>query len=237
MYPFTIYHADTTIPRRYTLYTQTPAARAKWLSALEDAIGIRKARQDANKWFGPQTLNNGFFRVPSRTALAPGIHLTGRTHCAAAFPLQKRNYLAVGCTNGIYVGIRADSSFQKVLGFISPTAVVAMPEFNKFLVHYEMALYSYPLDLVVRVSQGLSTAKTLEDSVERLAQKDGNILFFRAGRIANRTLVVYATKTFLHVTLHVLELIRPDENTQSSTDRRSSYRPFGSVRLHMSAEI
>jgi len=106
--------------------------------------------------------------------------------------------------------------------------VVAIPEFNKFLVHYEMALYSYPLNLVVRVSQGLSTAKTLEDSVERLAQKDGNILFFRAGRIANRTLVVYATKTFLHVTLHVLELIRPDENTQSSTDRRSSYRPFGS---------
>lgn len=151
--------------------------------------------------------------------------------------------------------IRLAAAFQKVLGFISPTTVVAIPEFNKFLVHYEMALYSYPLDLVVRVSQGLCTAKTLEDSVERLAQKDGNVLFFRAGRIANRTLgktpsqvlsvfvshpkqVVYATKTFLHVTLHVLELlIRSDENTQSSTDRRSSYRPFGSVRLHSSAEI
>ena len=149
--------------------------------------------------------------------------------------------------------IRLAAAFQKVLGFISPTAVVVIPEFNKFLVHYEMALYSYPLDLVVRVSQGLSTAKTLEDSVERLVQNDGNVLFFRAGRIANRTLgkppsqvlsvfvshpkkVVYATKTFLHVTLHVLELIRPDENTQSSTDRRSSYRPFGSVRLHTSAE-
>jgi len=113
-----------------------------------------------------------------------------------------------------------------------------------------MALYSYPLDLVVRVSQGLSTVKTLEDSVERLAQKDGNVLFFRAGRTANRTLgetpsqvlsvsvshpkeVVYATKTFLHVTLHVLELIRPEESTQPSTGRRSSYRPFGSVRLHV----
>ena len=83
--------------------------------------------------------------------------------------------------------IRLAAAFQKVLGFISPTAVVAIPEFNKFLVHYEMALYSYPLDLVVRASQGLSTVK-LEDSVERLAQKDGNILFFRAGRIANRTL-------------------------------------------------
>ena len=149
--------------------------------------------------------------------------------------------------------IRLAAAFQKVLGFISPTAVVAIPEFNKFLVHYEMALYSYPLDLVVRVSQKHSTVKTLEDSVERLAQKDGNVLFFRAGRIAHRALgntpgqilsgfvshpktVVYATKTFLHVTLHILELSRPDENTQSSADRRSSYRPFGSVRLHTSAE-
>src|SRR5260221_7559168 len=84
--------------------------------------------------------------------------------------------------------IRLAAAFQKVLGFISRTAVIAIPEFNKFLVHYEMALYSYPLDLVVRVSQRLSTVKTLEDSVERLAQKDGNVLFFRAGRIAHRTL-------------------------------------------------
>jgi hypothetical protein len=84
--------------------------------------------------------------------------------------------------------IRLAIAFQKVLGFISPTTVIAIPEFNKFLVHYEMALYSYPLDLVVRVSQGLSTVKTLEDSMEKLAQKDGNVLFFRVGRIAHRTL-------------------------------------------------
>ena len=51
MYPFTIYHANTSIPRRYTLYTHTPAARTSWYSALVDAIGVRKARQDANKVF------------------------------------------------------------------------------------------------------------------------------------------------------------------------------------------
>ena len=51
MYPFTLYHANTSERRRYTLYTQTPTARAKWHSALVDAIGVRKARQDANKVF------------------------------------------------------------------------------------------------------------------------------------------------------------------------------------------
>ncbi|KAH9960831.1 hypothetical protein BC827DRAFT_1205615 [Russula dissimulans] len=220
MYPFTIYHASTNIPRRYTLYTRTSAARAKWYSAFVDAIGVRKARQDANKWYGPQSLNDSFFRQPSRTPFAPGTHFTGRTICAAPFSFQKRNYLAVGCTNGIYVGIRTDSSFRKVLGFVNPTSIVALPEFNKFLVHFEMALVSYPLDLVVRVSQGHAAPAALSDSVERLAQKDGNVSFVKAGRVAHRSLIVYATKSFIHVTLHVLELARQDETT--------SYRSFGS---------
>ncbi len=49
MYPFTIYHANTNIPRRYTIYTRTLTARTNWHNALVDAIGVRKARQDANK--------------------------------------------------------------------------------------------------------------------------------------------------------------------------------------------
>jgi hypothetical protein len=80
------------------------------------------------------------------------------------------------------------TAFQRVLGFVNPSSIVAVPEFNKFILHYEMALFSYPLDLVIRVSQRDATPKTLEDSVERLAQKDGNVLFFKAGRIAHRTL-------------------------------------------------
>lgn len=80
------------------------------------------------------------------------------------------------------------TAFQKVLELISPTSIVAVPEFNKFLVHCDTALFSYPLDLVVRVSQGHATSKTLGDSVERLAQKDGSVSFFKAGRVGHRTL-------------------------------------------------
>jgi hypothetical protein len=80
------------------------------------------------------------------------------------------------------------TAFQKVLELISPTSIVAIPECNRFLVHCETALFSYPLDLVVRVSQGHATPKTLGDSVERLAQKDGSVLFFKAGRVGHRTL-------------------------------------------------
>lgn len=80
------------------------------------------------------------------------------------------------------------TAFQRVLENIRPTSVVAVPEFNKFLVHCDTALFSYPLDLVIRVSQRRETPETLEDSMERLAQKDGSVLFFKAGRVAHRTL-------------------------------------------------
>jgi hypothetical protein len=111
---------------------------------------------------------------------------------------------------------------------VSPTSIVAVPEFNKLLVHCDTALFSYPLDLVIRVSQRHDTPETLEGSMERLAQKDGSVLFFKAGRVAHRTLIVYATKTFMHVTLHVLELADQDENARPSADRGSSFRSFGS---------
>ncbi|KAH9063839.1 hypothetical protein EDB87DRAFT_1829598 [Lactarius vividus] len=223
VYPFTIHHTGAKAGRRYTLYAPTTTAREKWHNALVEAIGVRKARQDANKWYAPQPLNDGFFRVPSRIPYAQGTRFTGRVLCAAVLSSQGRNYLAVGCTNGIYVGMRTDSSFRRVLDFIKPTSIIALPESNNVIVHWETALFSYPLDLLIRVSQGGATIQELNDSTERLAQKDGNVLFCKAGRVANRTLVAYATKSFLNVTLSILEPIHPNENRIAS-----SYRSFGS---------
>ncbi|KAH8994939.1 hypothetical protein EDB92DRAFT_1814889 [Lactarius akahatsu] len=187
VYPFSIYHAGAKTGR-YTLYAPTTTARERWHKALVEAIGVRKARQDANKWYAPQPLNDGFFRVPSRIPYAQGTRFTGRILCAAVLPSQGRNYLAVGCTNGIHVGMRTDSSFRRVLDFIKPTSIIALPESNNVVVHCETALFSYPLDLFIRVSQGGATIQELNDSAERLAQKDGNVLFCKAGRVANRTL-------------------------------------------------
>jgi hypothetical protein len=87
-----------------------------------------------------------------------------------------------------YLLIHFYVAFQRVLEFINPTSLVALPKFNKFLVHCETALFSYPLDLVIRVSQGNAAIEDLVNSVERLAQKDGNVLFFKAGYAGDRTL-------------------------------------------------
>jgi len=78
------------------------------------------------------------------------------------FAFQGENYIAIGCTTGIYVSKRTiDYSFRKVLEFNEPNSIVAIPEFNKFIVHCEFELSSYPLDKVVRVSQGDAAYKDL----------------------------------------------------------------------------
>jgi hypothetical protein len=160
MYPFTIYHANSSIPRRHTLYARTPTARTNWYNALVNAIGVRKARQDANKVFAlPHqsstcliiktsgmdhkrltTASSACLRAPhlpqgcillvvsfvpltfvGLLALFCRSTLMGRT----AF--QKRNLLAAGCTNGIYVGIRTDSCKRL---YISLTLVTDLRDYS-----------------------------------------------------------------------------------------------------------
>ncbi|KAI0040258.1 hypothetical protein FA95DRAFT_1611936 [Auriscalpium vulgare] len=232
IYPFTIHHAGAKGTRRYTLYTTSAASRQKWYEAFVDAIGVRKVRQEANMWFSPQPLNDGFFRIISpRIPFATGTRFTGRVTCAAPFSRDGRNYLVVGCSNGIYIGQRADNSFHKALAIVSPTSMVVLPEFNKVIIHQESVILSYSLDLLLRVSQGLATVQSLEASMEKVTT-EGTVLFFRVGHLANRTLVVYASKSFLQVTLHTIEVVKPGDTSGLTPLRASkgslSYRPFGS---------
>ena len=67
-------------------------------------------------------------------------------------------------------------------------AIVAIPEFDKFLVHCEKSLFSYPLEMVARASRGEVTTKELDDSMKRLAEEQGSVLFLKTGTVAGRTL-------------------------------------------------
>lgn len=94
MYPFTIYHASTSIPRRYTLYTHTSTSRTNWYNALVDAIGVRKARQDANKVFTlPRQSSTCFTIKPS--GMVPKRLTTATSACLRAPHLQQGCILLV----------------------------------------------------------------------------------------------------------------------------------------------
>lgn len=207
MYPFTIYHIAARITRRYTLYTKSGTERNRWYVTLESAINARKSQVYARMLYEPNMLNDGFFKTPPRIQFNRGTHYTGRIACAASFSFKGEDYIAVGCTSGIYLCHAVDYSFRKVLEFNEPTSIVAIPEFNKLIVHCEMALFSCSLELVIRVSQEDASSKPdLDNSEEKLAQGHGDVLFFKAGRIADRTLIVYASKASKEVTLRTFEL-------------------------------
>jgi len=215
MHPFTVYHAAAKITRRHTLYTQSPTERNRWRTALDDAIAARKSKLDVKTLYVTQILNDGFFRIPPRIQFTRGTHYTGQVVSAAGFSSQGEGYIAVGCTSGIYVSKRAaDYSFQRVLEFNEPTAIVAIPAFDKFLVHCESSLFSYSLDMVVRVSKGEATTKDLDNSFERLAKEHGTVSFLKTHRIAGRTFVIYAASG----SLYIRELTRRGGNPQAAAE-------------------
>ena len=79
-------------------------------------------------------------------------------------------------------------AFTRVLSLASPTALIALQEFNKLLVHHEATLLSYSLDLLARVALAQAPARSLAASLEHVAPPDTSVAFCRAGRFGERTL-------------------------------------------------
>lgn len=49
LFPFTVYHAASKAGRRYTLFASSEAVRQKWKDALDNALAVYRARQEANQ--------------------------------------------------------------------------------------------------------------------------------------------------------------------------------------------
>jgi len=48
VFPFTVYHASNVLHRRYTLFVISDGLRQRWRTVFEDAMGLYRARQEAN---------------------------------------------------------------------------------------------------------------------------------------------------------------------------------------------
>ncbi|RDB26309.1 Rho1 guanine nucleotide exchange factor 1 [Hypsizygus marmoreus] len=234
IYPFTVYHASSRSTRSYTLCAASDAIRKRWHMAFVDALGVHKARQDANMWFYQKTLTDRFFRIMGpRVPYGSLIRLTGRITSAVSFSSTGRKFLAVGCSSGIYISPRGTDGprlvltkehraylpslnleFRKVLNYSNPTALAAIQTlgqkiFNRFIVHSETSLLSFSLDAVAQVALGKMQPNALSSSLERVAGTDTPVVFFRHVHIGERVLIVYASKKRLQVSmsLHVVEVV------------------------------
>lgn len=84
--------------------------------------------------------------------------------------------------------IQLHAAFRRVLEFNEPTSIAAIPTFDKFLVHCEKELHSYPLDKIVRASRGEATFGDLEKAKDKLPEGHGTVSFLKTGTINGRTL-------------------------------------------------
>ncbi|EPT05556.1 hypothetical protein FOMPIDRAFT_1138735 [Fomitopsis schrenkii] len=234
VWPFTIYHAYEKSRRRYTLFAGSEAVRGKWRNALMDALAVREAQQESNMWFAPHTVHERFFRY-SESFAPPAGNVTGRITAMAPMTSGGKNFLVVGCGSGVYVALRTEFEYTKVLNLANPASMLALPEFNKLLVLSDHYLYAYALDLVARTAAGHATTEQLEASRQIVAGQDGGVLFFRAGRIGSRNMILYASKRLMQVFFNALEISWSDDATfsqrrsvsGSTPGPPSNYRPFG----------
>lgn len=233
IYPFTIYHSADKLTRRYTLYAPTESAREKWRNAFVEAKGIDDVRRDANKWFAPQLVDDGSFRSPGGfTPRGFGSKASGRVANAVSFTAAGgKRLMAVGCATGIYVGSRGDINFRKILSYGNPSSIIVLQDANKFIVHHENYLLAYSLDILARVAMYQAPASSLDASLEKIAGGDGTVLFCSAGRTKQRTIIVYALKSFFQITVHALEACNFSElrrtPSRGSQGTISSFKPFG----------
>lgn len=201
LWPFTIHHISGKI-EPVTLYATSKQRRLEWRTKIEEAKGLRQAVVDANKAFTTVNLCDSMFALPPPMGFEPDRSAAGssndssafhgRVSCAVPFKMaDQRRLLALGCSDGVWIGLRNDpSSFRKVLHLKLVTQCAVLEEFGIFVVLADKVLISYSLEALVPSSTGGAVQPR---PPQKLSGNRG-VLFFGVGVLKDRTLLVYMKK-------------------------------------------
>jgi len=164
---------------------------------LEEALGLRKVVQESNKVFEIESLSIDTFRIsPSITGSNPsglteGVFFTGVVTCSVPFNTHDgRRLVAIGCTEGVWIGYRHDSpSMTRVLHLKKVTQCAVLDDFGLFLVLADKVFYAYHLEALVPTASGNVHASQTPQKIN-----DKDVHFFSIGVLRSRTLVIYMKK-------------------------------------------
>lgn len=188
VYPFT-YSFIGQGSGQYTLWTDSAAARHEWQEKLRHAMVLRKEVNAAGSVFEFETLSTETFYVaPYGVNTQQNDEYTGRVTCSVPFvTADGRSLVAVGCEQGVWIGVRKDpSSLRKVLHVRSVAQIAVLEEFGMFLVLADKSLLAYHIEALVPTAQSTQ----IRTAPERLSGAR-DIAFFAVGQISGRTLVIY----------------------------------------------
>ncbi|WWD17661.1 hypothetical protein CI109_102102 [Kwoniella shandongensis] len=224
VYPFSIsFIGQGQLGGSYTLWADSAGAREEWKEKLQHAKVLRNEVNDAGKVFEMNPLSVDTFFMAANYAMPRDKDdtFTGRVTCSCPFVTQdNRKLVAVGCQEGVWIGVRSDpKSLRKVLHVKAVMNVAVLEEFSMFLVLAEKSLFAYHLEALVP-SAGQRPIKT---APERVSIPREEISFFTVGRLDGRTLVVTMKK---ETTQSVFRILEPVLN-RSTEDNNRQRRPFG----------
>lgn len=228
-WPLTISHLGGKI-EPVTLYAPSKAARDQWKAKLDEAIGLRMAVQDNSKVFDQHILSDDIFAIPPSVSLEPDRPIAGvdpgvfhgRVTCAVPFvTADGRRLVAVGCADGVWIGLRSDpKSLRKVLHLKHVTQCAVLESFGIFVVLADKVLISYSLEALVPTTA--SSGLTLRPPQKLSGNRD--VLFFNVGVLKDRTLLIYMKKKANESVFRALE---PVLNAPRGTEGKSGSGFFG----------
>lgn len=229
LWPFTVHHIGGKI-EPLTLYAPSKQKRTEWRTKFDEAKGLRRAVVEANRVFELTTLCDATFALPyasvgmvggeiERSTVAPGSDNSsfhGRITCSVPFTMaDNRRLVALGCADGVWIGLRNDpSSYRKVLHLKLVTQCAVLEQFGTFVVLADRVLIAYSLEALVPASTGGAFPSR---APQKLSGNRG-VLFFGIGTLRDRTLLVYVKKK---ANESVFKALEPVLNQSTSSDGKS----------------
>lgn len=190
------------------LYAETAQASEEWETKLQEAIESRKGRK---KLF---TLESFFARtrpVTSQTFWTP----LGTPTCFASF--AQYGLLAIGYTDGVWIGSRHDAKLRRVLRLSAVTQCAVLETFGIFLVLADRTLYAYDME-----SLTTSTPHTITSASQlpRKLNANQDVEFFDIGQLHGKTLlIIYMRRKGLDNIFRVLEPVNDKKLTTTGSTR------------------
>jgi len=207
IFPCSIHHAGR-VGGIYHLFAESAQQRTEWRQKLEEAMGLRAVVQEANKVFEVETLSIDTFLTPSIQAASTfswsgDSPFTGKVTCSVPFSTSDgRGLVAIGCAEGVWIGLRHDSkSMRRVLHLKMVTQCAMLEDFGIFLVLADKSLFAYHIEALVPSNP--PSANSTRTPQKLNGTKD--VQFFSVGTLNGRTLIIYMKKKGLDSVFRVLE--------------------------------
>ncbi|KAG9050431.1 hypothetical protein FS837_005504 [Tulasnella sp. UAMH 9824] len=211
VWPCSIHHAGR-VGGLYHLFADSAAVRGEWKQKLEEAIALRNLVNDSNKVFEMRNLSENTFVVPSiMGGTSPGwsndVTFTGKVTCSVPFSTADgRGLVAVGCAEGVWIGLRSDKNYRialrRVLHLKMVTQCAMLEDFGIFLVLADKSLFAYHIEALV------PSPNSPHAGGSRTPQKlngTKDVQFFSVGTLNGRTLIIYMKKKGMDSVFRVLE--------------------------------